>query len=354
MNNPFLLATKKLTPLAKRLTPLANKLAPITEKLTLLKENLTPVVKKITPAWRLLYKPILVVSVGIHALVLILPTPPEPKANPTPTPSPVKREKVKITSLKGAASKTPPKRAAAAAKPKLKQPPKPVVSNPRNAPPPIPKPEEEKPKEEKPKEEKPKEEKPEEKPKVEETPKEEKPPEEKQEEETPPEEKQEEETPPEEKQEEKTPEPTTPANENSTDPNGSGKGLLKELRDRVRRDLLNSGTNDPAVVDQTLDSFFPEEDFDRSFFFDGQALKAGNNGSMGISQFNPRNAYSEYIEKILTEELEFEVEEISEGYGGEKLYKAKNDGGVEFYMSLIKIGFSNTLVILWEKDPNSL
>lgn len=353
MNNPFLLATKKITPLTKRLTPLTNKLTSITEKLNPLKEKLAPVAKRIAPVRRLLYKPLLVVSISLHALLLVSPTPPE--SNPELTlsspekPSPVKREKVKIVSLKGAAKKSPP-----AAKPKIKQAAKPVVANPRpNAPPPIPEPKEEKPKvEETPKEEKPKEEKP-----PEEKPKEDTPPEEKPKEDTPPEDKPKEDTPPEDKKE--TPEKEekeTEANKNSTDPTGSGTGLLKELRDRVRRDLLASKTNTESVVDEYLDALPIDEANNPDSFFDGQSLKAGTIGSLGITQNSIGRTYSEYIEPILKEELGFNnIEEVPDGYGGERLYKARSNEDenniLEFYLSLVKINGTYTFVVIWEKDP---
>lgn len=327
MNNPLAIATQKFTPIRRKITQFREKLAPIT--------------KKITPSWRVFYRPMLVASVTIHVLLLISPTPPQSKTEvkPQPSPSPIKREKVKIVSLKGAASKSSSK-SPAAAKPKLKQPPKPkaVVSKPRpDAPPPLPTP---KPKEEKPPEEKP----PEEKPKTEETPPENKEKEEK--------------LPEDDKNSESTEnkDRDKPSTQNSTGPGGEGEGLLKLLRDRVRRDLLASGTNTESVIDETLDSLFLDELNDPATFLDGQNLKAGTIGSLGISQNSPSKAYSDYIDPILTIELGFnEIEEISEGYAGEKLYKARNStNGDEFYMSLVGIGAprpTQTFVVIWEKDP---
>ena len=330
MNNPLIIATQKFTP--------------IRIKIIQFREKLAPIAKKITPSWRAFYRPMLVASVTIHVLLLISPTPPQSKTEvkPEPSPSPIKREKVKIVSLKGAAKKSSPK-SPAAAKPKLKQPPKPkaVVSKPRpDAPPPLPTP---KPKEEKPKEEKPQEEKPqEEKPKTEETPTENK---------------EKEETPLEDNKNSESTEnkdPDKPSTQNSTAPGGEGEGLLKLLRESVKRSLLESGTNTESVVNETLDSLFIDELSDPAAFLDGSSLKAGSVGSLGISQKTPRIAYDEYIEPILTKEMDFEIEEISEGYAGEKLYKARNAGGVEFYMSLVGIGAprpTQTFVVIWEKDP---
>ncbi len=145
------------------------------------------------------------------------------------------------------------------------------------------------------------------------------------------------------------------AKQNPTKPTISENDLLKELRDRVRRDLLASGTNTEAVVDQTLDSLPIDELTNYAFFFDGQNLKVGTIGSLGISQHSIARTYSQYIEPISVE-LEFKIEKIKGGYGGENLYKIRNDEGVEFYLSLIGFGSFNsqTFVVLWEKDPRGL
>ena len=145
----------------------------------------------------------------------------------------------------------------------------------------------------------------------------------------------------------------TPTNQNSTDPTAKSNILLKQLRDRVRRDLLASGTNDPTLVERTLDSLPINEVDEPAAFFNGQKLKAGTIGSLGISQNSLARAYRGYIEPILKVELGFEIDEISGGYGGGNLYKAYDPKGVEFYMSLVGFGSfkSQTFVVLWEKDP---
>lgn len=148
----------------------------------------------------------------------------------------------------------------------------------------------------------------------------------------------------------------TSAKQNRTKPTISENYLLKKLRDRVRRNLLESGTNSEAAVDQTLDSFPIDELINSAFFFDGQNLKVGTIGSLGISQHSIARTYSQYVEPILIVELGFKIERIKGGYGGSNLYKLRNDEGVEFYLSLI--GFSafqsQTFLVLWEKDPRGL
>jgi hypothetical protein len=148
----------------------------------------------------------------------------------------------------------------------------------------------------------------------------------------------------------------TSAKQNPTKPTVSGNDLLKELRNKVRRDLLASGTNSEAVVDQTLNSLPIEELSNSAFFFNRGKLKAGTIGSLAISQNSIARTYSQYIEPILTVELGFKIERIKGGYGGENLYKIRNDQGLEFYLSLIGFGSFNSqsFVILWEKDPRSL
>ncbi|MCP2729949.1 hypothetical protein [Limnofasciculus baicalensis] len=148
----------------------------------------------------------------------------------------------------------------------------------------------------------------------------------------------------------------TIAKQNPTKPTVLGNDLLKELRNKVRRDLLASGTNSEAVVDQTLNSLPIEELSNSAFFFNRGKLKAGTIGSLAISQNSIARTYSQYLEPILTVELGFKIERIKGGYGGENLYKIRNDEGVEFYLSLIGFGSFNsqTFVVLWEKDPRSL
>ena len=149
----------------------------------------------------------------------------------------------------------------------------------------------------------------------------------------------------------------TTVNKNSTDPIVSGKVLLKELRQLVRRDLLASGTNTVSAVDQTLDSLPINEVDNPAAFFNEEKLKAGAIGSLLISQNSPARAYSGYIKPILEIELKFKVERIIQNYGGENLYRVKNDLGIEFYMSLIGIGVplpTQTFIVFWEKDPRNI
>jgi hypothetical protein len=75
-------------------------------------------------------------------------------------------------------------------------------------------------------------------------------------------------------------------------------------------------------------------------------------GSLGITQRTPSTAYDKYIKPILTNELGFDVN-FAGRYGEAELFKAQNERGVEFYMSLVPYGSfgSQTFVVIWRKDP---
>lgn len=148
----------------------------------------------------------------------------------------------------------------------------------------------------------------------------------------------------------------TPDNDTSDKETSSDNDIVKQLRDRVRTKLLASDNSDSALVDKFIDSLPIAEVTEENapYFFEGDALKTGTRGAVGIAQTETKIAYSQYIEPILKNQLGFEIEEISEGYGGEKLYKGQNTEGVEIYLSLVGVGTPNpseTLVVIWEKDP---
>jgi hypothetical protein len=148
----------------------------------------------------------------------------------------------------------------------------------------------------------------------------------------------------------------TPANKTTGDATTSDNSIVKDLRDRIRTKLLASENSDSVVVDKFINSLPVAEvaQENASYFFEGEALKPGIRGSVGIAETDVKIAYEQYIEPILNKQLGFELEEISDGYGGEKLYKAHNAEGVELYLSLVGVGTpspTQTFVVIWEKDP---
>jgi hypothetical protein len=150
----------------------------------------------------------------------------------------------------------------------------------------------------------------------------------------------------------------TPDNKTKTDATTSDNTVVKDLRDRIRIKLLASENSDSAVVDQFINSLPVAEVAKENapYFFEGEALKEGIRGSVGIAETDVKIAYEQYVEPILNKQLGFEVEEISDGYGGEKFYKAQDAKGVELYLSLVGVGTpspSQTFVVIWEKDPRS-
>ncbi|MCP2729948.1 hypothetical protein [Limnofasciculus baicalensis] len=148
----------------------------------------------------------------------------------------------------------------------------------------------------------------------------------------------------------------TPANKTTTESTTSDNTVVKDLRDRIRTKLLASENSDSVVVDKFINNL-PVAEVAKDnvpYFFEGEALKEGIRGSVGIAETDVKIAYAQYIEPILNKQLGFEIEEISDGYGGEKLYKAQDAKGVELYLSLVGVGTPNptqTFVVIWEKDP---
>jgi hypothetical protein len=132
------------------------------------------------------------------------------------------------------------------------------------------------------------------------------------------------------------------------------------LYERVYRDLVENSTNSPEAIEKALKSipFDQVQAEKRPFFFAGpDQLKAGAIGSLGMTQRPPNIAYDKYIEPVLTRELGFQLEWIGRfAYGDSELYRAWNDNGIEFHISLVPYGSfgSQTFVVIWAKDPREL
>jgi hypothetical protein len=359
-----------------KLAPFLPKTLPFPlQKLTLaLKNRGLPILKAF---WR----PILLITVGAHIAILNLPqqssapeaeleVPVEEEIKITSLNAP-KKPKSEVDKLKSEDADAKPKSKAKPeveeepdAKPKSKAKPEPEPEEPEEpkprekAAPPPPPPLDEEPPEEEPvdsstdeelEEEPPEEEPPEEEPPKEEPPEEE-PPKEEPPEEEPPKKKPLKEEPPKEEEEEEE--------DNSEDVEAAGSGLISELRDRILRRLLAGGNevNNAENTTRYLDSLpignVPESRHE--YFFEGDRLKSGALSSLSIAQSSPTDAYANYIEPVLKEQLGFKEIESLEDYGGEALYKAKNEDGIEFYMSLVKLKLgAGTIVVIWPSDPNS-
>lgn len=135
----------------------------------------------------------------------------------------------------------------------------------------------------------------------------------------------------------------------------AGSSLLEELRPRILRRLEQS-TNDPNAMKAYLDSLPIQfvKDEQRPFFFNEQEqLKQGALGFLAIPQTNPTGAYYEYIEPVIKNELGFKIVQLTQSYGQSNLYKAENQEGVVFYMSLVKLKGSGALLVLWQDKPSS-
>ena len=316
--------------------------------------------KKLSPALQVFYRPMLVISLGLHSLFLLAPISSEPKPEPEPT---QKEESVKISSLVAPSSEPTPKASPKttptpkATKPTPETAPKKLVSTPQpqSAPPPLTLPVQ------KVKQEQPQEPKQLEKEKQEEQ-LQEKQQAQNQKEEQPPEDNQTNKEPPEDNQKELQEDNQTDEqlqNDNLAQVENSGRGLLQELSPRIRKDLVENSSNSPETIDEVLRSK-PYSEIaagQREYFFQGEGeLKEGSIGSLGISQRNPTTSYYNYIQPVLTNELGFEIEELGKEYGNAELYKAKNAENVEFYMSLVPFGSfdSQTFVVIWAKDPRTI
>jgi len=133
------------------------------------------------------------------------------------------------------------------------------------------------------------------------------------------------------------------------------KGFLEELSLRIRRDLLENSTNTPESIDELLRSL-PYSEIaaqQREYFFHSETkLKAGVVGSLGIPQ-SPTTSYYDYIQPVLTKELDFEIEKRGKVYGDAELYHAKHKQNVELYISLVPVGSfgSQTFVVIWAEYP---
>ncbi|HBE20480.1 MAG TPA: hypothetical protein DEG17_21095 [Cyanobacteria bacterium UBA11149] len=145
----------------------------------------------------------------------------------------------------------------------------------------------------------------------------------------------------------------TTANKDQSDPNT----LLRELRERVRQDLLASRSNTESYVDVTLDSIPIGFLKDPPAFLDGSELKKGAIGSLLISQNSPARAYVLYIKPLLEEEQKLKIEKLDKKYGGANLYTVKKGENVEFYMSLVGIGApipTQSFIVFWKRDPGGI
>jgi len=309
----------------------------------------------LSPGLQRFFRPMLVISLGLHTIFLFTPLSSQPQLEPEPSPE---EETVNITSLVAPPPQASPKPyPKATPKPSPKQvsptPPPPSPKKvappppPKSAPPPPPPPiEKSKPK-------------PLEEPEL--------PEEEKQLEEPEPleEEKQPEE--PEPLEEEKQPEEPEPPEPEAGEPEDadpvataqeSGSALMTELRTRVRAKLAgDERVNSSATIEDFFDALPYSEIDQRDYFFQTEdQLKDGAIGSLGITQTNPGLSYVDYVEPVLQGQLGFEIDQIFEGYGDEEFYKAYNDQGVEFYMSLVGVGLgsSQTFVVIWATDPRTI
>ncbi|WP_323300727.1 hypothetical protein [Crocosphaera sp. UHCC 0190] len=142
--------------------------------------------------------------------------------------------------------------------------------------------------------------------------------------------------------------------DNSAVANEAGSSLLEELRPRILKRLEQS-TNDLAEMEKYLDSlpiqFIKDEQI--SFFLTEQEqLKSGVLGSLNIPQTNPTNAFFDYIEPVVKNELGFEITQLEPDYGNSILYQAKNSSNVVFYMSIVKLKGSGAFLVLWPDNPN--
>ncbi|HBY77317.1 MAG TPA: hypothetical protein DEG47_10035 [Cyanobacteria bacterium UBA11148] len=272
----------------------------------------------------------LLISIVFHGLLLAFQVPSQPEPKPESEPSPVNREPVKITSLVG--SKLLPKSVPKVSKPQPKLPPKrvPLSSRQSEPLPPIKPQEEEK-----------------EEPQQQENQTEEKPQEETNFDEPQPEDKKTDESQSDDKKTEEQEEDKSQAGVEA------GAGLLGELRARIKAKLVEAGKDTEENIENTLDS--KPEEVGSDFLVGSDQLKEGAVGSL-TTRGNPNSVYDEYIEPVLRQELGFQVEELTDLYGGASLYKAQNEQGIEFYMSLVKVGFggSQTFVVIWGNDPRSI
>jgi len=136
------------------------------------------------------------------------------------------------------------------------------------------------------------------------------------------------------------------------------KSLLEELRRRLRRNIVVSNTNTPEEIDQLLRSLPYSEiaaEQGEYFFKSETQLKAGALGSLRIPK-DPMTLYDFSMQRILTEELDLEIEELGKVYGDAELYKVKKDK-TELYISLVSFRafkLDNTFVVIWEQDPRSI
>ena len=256
--------------------------------------------------WKL-WRPMLLVSVAVHAGLLTLPLPSETESQPEPEPE----ETVKITSLVAPESSPEP----APAPPQAAQPPEQTATPaPQPTVPPIPQLDLELPPEDEPIPE------------------------------VPPEESVPEEMPSE--------QAAVPTPQSSAAPPGAN--LVEALRPRILERLAKS-SNDLQEMENFLDSF-PTESMkaeQTSSFFVGNQLKEGAIASVAIPQTNAVGAYTDYLEPVLTNQLGFSLEPL-QPYGGADLYKAQNAEGVEFYMSLVKLKLgSGAFVVFWQSDPRT-
>ena len=269
--------------------------------------------------WKL-WRPMLFVSVAVHAMLLALPLPSEPES----TESEVPEETVKITSL--VAPEPAPEPSATPPTPQAAQPPAPAA-------PPIPQ------LDRVPLEEAIPEALPEESASEEAIP------------EALPEESASEEAIPEALPEESASE-ELPSKQAAAPP---GANLVEALRPRILERLAKS-SNDLPEMENFLDSF-PTESMNAeqtASFFEGNQLKEGAVGSVAIPQTNTVGAYTDYLEPVLTKQLGFNLEPLDQLYGGADLYRAQNAEGVEFYMSLVKLKLgSGAFVVFWQGDPRT-
>ena len=133
----------------------------------------------------------------------------------------------------------------------------------------------------------------------------------------------------------------------------AGSSLLEVLRPKILARLSES-TNDPLAIEEFVDSLpydFVREEQQAAFFEQSDTLKPGVFSTLAIPQTNPTNAYYDYLEPILQDELAFTLAEMEQGYGEADLYRASNDSGVEFYISLVKLKGSGAFFVLWQEDP---
>ncbi len=136
----------------------------------------------------------------------------------------------------------------------------------------------------------------------------------------------------------------------------AGSSLLEELRPRILKRLEKS-SNDLDAMEEYIDTLpiqFIREEHTAYFLTEENKLKPGTLGFLTIPQTSPYGAYFDYIEPVVKNELDFEINQLEEEYGDSLFYEAKNSSDITFYMSIVKLKGSGALLVLWVDNPQIL